>query len=103
MAARSPQGSYSKHSVSHTASACHRIHFQAVFSPLLQVLKTFKQSKGITDPYSQVVSKVVLKVNANAFQQTGVPSFEEYAAMAEKQGLVTIEGRGPSAKIRLKE
>jgi len=66
-------------------------------------LKTFKQSKGITDPYSQVVSKVVLKVNANAFQQTGVPSFEEYAAMAEKQGLVTIEGRGPSAKIRLKE
>jgi hypothetical protein len=69
----------------------------------VQVLKTFKQSKGIADPYSQVVAKVVLKINANAFQQAGVPSFEEYAAIAEKQGLVIVEGKGPSAKIRLKE
>ncbi len=79
------------------------MHFQAVFSLLLQVLKTFKQSKGIADPYSQVVAKVVLKINANAFQQAGVPSFEEYAAIAEKQGFITVDGRGPSAKIRLKE
>jgi len=67
------------------------------------VLKTFRQSKGIVDPYSQVVAKVVLKVNVNAFQQAGVTSFEEYLAIAEKQGLVTVEGKGPSAKIRLKE
>ena len=79
------------------------MHLKAVFSPLLQVLKTFKQSKGIVDPYSQVVAKVVLKINTNAFQQAGVPSFEDYAAIAEKQGFVTVEGRGPSAKIRLKE
>lgn len=79
------------------------MHFQAVFSPLLQVLKIFRQSKGIADPYSQVVAKVVLKINTNVFQQAGVPSFEEYAAIAERQGLITVEGRGPSARIRLKE
>jgi len=69
----------------------------------VQVLKTFKQSRSITDPYCKVVAKVVLKINANAFQQAGVASFEEYAAIAEKQGFVTIEGKGASAKIRLKE
>jgi len=72
-----------------------------VFYPLVQVLRTFRQSKGLYDPYSQVVAKVVLKINANAFEQAGVSSFEEYAAIAEKQGLVTVEGKGPSAKIRL--
>ena len=75
--------------------------FQSAFYPLVQVLKTFRQSKGITDPYSQVVAKIVLKINAGVFQQAGVSSFEEYAAIAEKQGLVTVEGKGPSAKIRL--
>jgi hypothetical protein len=66
-------------------------------------LKTFKQSKGIADPYGPVVAKIVLKVNPIVFQQAGVTSFEEYAAIAEKQGLVTVEGRGSSMKIRLKE
>jgi hypothetical protein len=66
-------------------------------------LRSFKQSKGITDPYAPVVAKIVLKVNGTVFQQAGVTSFEEYAAIAERQGLVTVEGKGCSAKIRLKE
>ena len=73
------------------------------FDPLVQILKSFKQSKGIADPYGPVVAKIIQKNNANAFQQAGVTSFEEYAAIAEELGLVIVVGKGSSAKIRLVE
>jgi len=66
--------------------------FQAIpphFLDLLQILEGFKAA-GISHPLQTSVHLTLMQQNRKVFQQAGVKSWTEYAAVAERLGLITL-------------
>lgn len=77
---------------------------QVLFRPLVDVLKSFDK-RGIHEPWAPVIGNIlVAKMESEPLNRVGCRTWDEYAKLAEQNGIVEliVTGPGGNTKIRLR-